>query len=96
MIRFTIDAFRVLAKPCSAHAEHLSRRMDGQLTPGERAGLRVHLLGCASCRAFARQLQRLRAIARAESAAKPAPQAMPAEVRDRLAAGLRGLDDKPR
>jgi anti-sigma factor RsiW len=88
MITFTKDMFRVLASPCSAHAAHISRRMDGQLSAGQRTGLWVHMRGCASCRAFARQLDKLRTLARAESAASPAPQAMPAPVRERLNATL--------
>jgi anti-sigma factor RsiW len=86
MIVFIRDAFRVLAKPCSAHSLHLSKRMDGQLTAGERAGLWVHLCGCASCRAFNRQLRRMRDLLRAQAA--PEPQAMPVAVRERLSATL--------
>lgn len=88
MITFTVDMFRVLASPCSKHAAHISRRMDGQLSRGERTGLWIHMRGCASCRAFARQLDRLRALARAEAAARPQPQAMPAVVRERLNTAL--------
>lgn len=87
MIVFIRDAFRVLAMPCSAHALHLSKRMDGQLTAGERAGLWVHLRGCASCRAFNRQLQRMRELLRSQTS-QGAAEAMPAAVRERLSATL--------
>ncbi len=93
MIRYLRDTFRVLSRPCSAQAVFLSRRMDGQLSPGERLGLRLHLCICSSCRAFNRQLAKLRSLARAESVAAPLPLAMPAAVRQRLNTTL---TEKPR
>ena len=96
MIIFVRDAFRVLARPCSAHAVHISKRMDGQLTRGERTGLWIHMRGCSSCRAFARQLEKLRALARAESAERPQPQTMPIAVRERLNTTLTQNPPNPR
>jgi predicted anti-sigma-YlaC factor YlaD len=88
VITFCRDALRSIAAPCSAHAVHLSRRMDGQLSAGERVGLWVHMRGCSACRAFARQLEKLRVLARSEAASHPRPQTMPPDVRERLAAAV--------
>ena len=96
MIIFVRDAFRVLAKPCSAQAVRISRRLDDRLSRGERTGLWIHMRGCASCRAFARQLEKLRTLARAESAARSESQAMPALVRERLIATLTENLSNPR
>ncbi|MFT3683848.1 MAG: hypothetical protein QM783_02790 [Phycisphaerales bacterium] len=89
MIKLCRDAIRVLSMPCSAHALHLSRQMDDQLTRGERIGLWIHLRGCTACRAFAKQLTWLRSLAQQDAAAQPAQQTMPHDVRDRLTAAVR-------
>lgn len=93
MIKFTRDMLRTAAAPCSTHAQHISRRMDGHLSAGERSGLWLHLRGCAACRAFARQLERLRSLARAEAAARPAPDTMPADVRSRLSTTVTSVEE---
>lgn len=36
------------------------RRLDVRLSPGQRLGLRLHLLICAACRGFDRQMAFLR------------------------------------
>lgn len=97
MIRYTRDVLRTLASPCRSQTRLISRRMDDGLSPGESAGVRIHLCICGSCHAFARQLERLRVFARLEAVARPLPQAMPAAVRERLiAAAAHNGPDLPR
>ena len=46
---------------CKQATELLSQAQDRRLSPGERLGLRVHLLFCAGCLNFRRQMDVLRA-----------------------------------
>lgn len=89
MIRFVLDMVRVLAMPCREHAELLSRQLDAPLAPGQRFGLRVHLLYCGGCRSFQKYLLRLRSLG--ETLGKQATDGagIPDDVRARLEARLR-------
>jgi len=45
--------------PCETFENQILDYLENQLTPAERAKVAAHLGGCAECRAFAQQLQRL-------------------------------------
>jgi hypothetical protein len=65
---------------------------DGELSELERRGLRSHLSGCGSCARFARGVERVSALLRAEELLRPSlPAAVPHVVRRRsvLAARVR-------
>lgn len=58
---------------------------DGELSELERRGLRSHLHGCDSCARFARGVERVSAVLRAEEPALPSVAVMPRVVHRRRA-----------
>lgn len=84
MIAFIRDLLGALSRPCSGHAELISRSMDGPLSAGDRLGLRLHTSYCKGCRRFAQHAQQLRNLSgRVRDAIESGP-GMPPEVRARL------------
>lgn len=53
-----------ILKTCKEVSELLSQSQDRPLRPGEKFGLRIHLLMCDGCRNFGRQLGFIRAAMR--------------------------------
>jgi hypothetical protein len=63
---------------------------DGELSELERRGLRSHLRGCRSCARFARGVERVSALVRAEELVRPSmPATVPHVVRRRTALAVR-------
>lgn len=58
---------------CKAVTRTLSDKLDRPLTLRERARVRVHLLSCNGCRAYASQLAALRFLARSVACHVEAP-----------------------
>lgn len=54
------SGLRLLSLTCAESARLQSEGLDRHLTRMERMGLRVHLLLCAGCRRYGRQLRLLR------------------------------------
>ena len=54
-----IEAWRLLNLPCRAMTELASESLDRDLGRVERIALRSHLLYCAPCRRYLRQIQRI-------------------------------------
>ncbi|WP_231757314.1 zf-HC2 domain-containing protein [Microbulbifer elongatus] len=50
---------------CKQATRLLSERMERELSPREKFGLRVHLMMCRGCRNFGRQMGTLRDLAKA-------------------------------
>ena len=87
-MRQTLATLRmILTMRCGAASALSSARLDRPLNLAERLALRGHLLACGSCRAFHRQVARLReaALRSGEAAGEPA---LPAAARARIAAAL--------
>jgi predicted anti-sigma-YlaC factor YlaD len=88
---------QVLTLRCEAASELASREMDEPLTRLERLALWGHLLACASCRNFRRQIRLIRKVSglRDRSPAGPGPDddALSHEARVRIA---RAIDDPDR
>lgn len=78
---------------CRETAELVSQGLDRPLGWGERLGLRLHLLLCAGCRRFERQIARLRAALRGIGRGEDAPgPSLPAEARNRIRQRLAARD----
>jgi hypothetical protein len=92
VIRFFTQVFAVLRMPCKEHAALFSRELDEPLPSGTRFGLRVHVLYCSGCRAYRASLRTLRDAARSMIDLDSPSQGMPAEVRQRMEAVVRGAE----
>jgi hypothetical protein len=79
------DIFRVLNLPCREHTALLSRQLDEPLAPGERLGLRLHLVYCRGCRMYRNQIVLLRSLAARLTEDLERGDVMPQDVRDRIA-----------
>ncbi len=83
---------------CKQASALVSQSLDRRLSWRERLGLRLHLVICAACARFARQVRLLHAAARAFAEAGVAadlPARLSAPARQRIAESLRrqaGLD----
>ena len=78
---------RILTLSCDESTRLVSESLDRDLPVGERLAVRLHAVGCLSCRRFARQLRFLRAALRhrdAETAADGAPVTLSPEARERI------------
>ena len=80
----------LLTLKCREAAELTSRSMDGELSATERWALKAHLLICAACRKYRRQIASLRDMLRdtaggLEEGSLPGPP-LPDRLRDRLRA----------
>ena len=73
---------------CRDASRLASQRLDTRLMPGERLALALHLAVCRQCASFARQLQALRTLARAEPLDAGDATLAP-EARERIAKTLR-------
>jgi hypothetical protein len=77
---------------CKEASERVSQSYERRLTWGERLGLRLHLVICAACARFARQVRFLHAAARAfgTTGAKLAmTQGLTAQAKQRIADALK-------
>ena len=88
MITFVRDCWRVLSMACAEHTVLLSRQMDERLRPGEALGLALHIRVCAGCRAFRRQLRRIRDLGAMLGDEVDGGGGMPESARARLRARL--------
>ncbi len=83
---------KLLTLKCREAAELMSRSMDGDLTSVDRWALRLHMMVCAACRTYRRQVESVRralkeAAGRLENDGPlPGPAALPDELRERLRA----------
>jgi hypothetical protein len=84
MIGYTRDVLRVLRMPCREHTVLLSRQMDGPLTRGEAAGLRIHVMYCTGCARFRAQIRLLRSAAEKMGMEMDRGEGIPAGVRERV------------
>jgi len=95
MIAFVREIARVMNAPCRSHSEMMSAALDGRLPLSTRIGLRLHTVLCGPCRRLFAQFTLLQAASKRLTGAAQdrilRSGSMPAEVRDRLAARLRGL-----
>ncbi|PJA25804.1 MAG: hypothetical protein COX57_01345 [Alphaproteobacteria bacterium CG_4_10_14_0_2_um_filter_63_37] len=71
---------------CRRASELVSQSWDRPLTRREKFGLRFHLLICAACRRFERQLALMNRVFKRGEECPPEP--MPVEVKGRLAERL--------
>jgi hypothetical protein len=88
------DAWRLLNLPCQGMTRLASESLDRDLGRLERIALRSHLLYCASCRRYVRQIKVLRrALGRLAAhleADEPLPgPALPDDVREKIKRRLR-------
>jgi hypothetical protein len=70
---------------CRNATELASRAMDERLPLSNRMALRLHLAICDNCARFNRQLQEMRRLFRAETAADDDAAGLPPEARQRIA-----------
>jgi hypothetical protein len=88
--------WHLLNLPCEGMSRLASRSIDGDLGRMERFALRSHLLYCAACRRYRRQLERIRCAMRELAGdlevggPSPGP-GLPDEVRERIKRALKGL-----
>jgi predicted anti-sigma-YlaC factor YlaD len=86
--------WHLLNLPCEEMARLLSESLDRDLSRLERFALKSHLLYCAACRRYARQLKEVRhALARLASRLEtddplPGP-GLPDDVRERITQALK-------
>jgi len=73
---------------CRDASELASRAMDERLPLSNRMALRLHLAICDNCARFNRQLQEMRRLFRAETAADDDAAGLPPEARQRIASEL--------
>jgi hypothetical protein len=88
------STWRLLNLPCQGMARLASESLDRELILRERMALRLHLLYCAACRRYERQLRLLRfamrRLATRLETDQPLPgPALPVEVRERIKRALR-------
>lgn len=80
----------ILTLHCDESTRIISEGLDRRLTFAERWAVRLHYLSCWSCRRFRRQLNLLRAAARAEGAPNEASPSLSPEARRRILDVLEG------
>ncbi len=73
---------------CRDATELASRAMDERLPLSNRMALRLHLAICDNCARFNRQLQEMRRLFRADTAAGDDAAGLPPEARQRIASEL--------
>ena len=73
---------------CREATELASRAMDERLPFADRVALRFHLAICDNCARFNRQLQEMRRLFRAETAADEDAPGLDPEARQRIASEL--------
>jgi hypothetical protein len=73
---------------CRDATELASRAMDERLTLSNRLALRFHLAICRNCTRFNHQLQEMRRLFRAETAAEDAAPGLAPDARQRIASEL--------
>lgn len=73
---------------CSDATELASRAMDARLPLSNRMALRLHLAICENCARFNQQLQEMRRLFRAETAASDDAAGLAPEARQRIASEL--------
>lgn len=73
---------------CREATELASRAMDERLPFADRLALRFHLAICDNCARFNRQLQEMRRLFRAETAADEGAPGLDPEARQRIASEL--------
>lgn len=78
---------------CRDATELASRAMDERLPLSNRMALRLHLAICDNCARFNRQLQEMRRLFRAETAAGDDAAGLPPEARQRIATQLQNKLD---
>lgn len=78
--------FGVLSPSCREAARLQSKALDGRLTPGQRAGLRIHLFLCKWCRRYGKQITFLREAAHKhdDEMTDPACRGLSDEARERI------------
>jgi hypothetical protein len=84
MITFIRDVLKVLTMPCKEHTVLFSRQLDVRLPAGEAAGLRIHVLYCAGCARFRRQIRRVRELSATIGAELSGGEGMPGAARERI------------
>lgn len=88
------ELWRILNLPCEGMARLASESLDRDLSRLERFPLRLHLIYCAACRRYLRQLRVLRDVMRRLATSletgEPLPgPSLPREVRERIQDALR-------
>ncbi len=73
---------------CKESTELVSRAMDERLTFADRLAMRMHLAICRNCARFARQLQDMRRLFQAETAASEDAPGLSPDARQRIATEL--------
>ncbi len=73
---------------CKESTELVSRAMDERLTFADRLAMRMHLAICRNCARFARQLQDMRRLFQAETAASEDAAGLSPDARQRIATEL--------
>ena len=80
----------ILTLHCDQSTRLVSEGLDRHLTFAERWAIRLHRIGCWSCRRFAHQLRFIRQAAQASGHAPPAAShQLPAETRARILEAIR-------
>ena len=78
-------------QPCREMVSLMSESMERRLTVGEFFKLRLHLLACAWCARYLRQIKFLRSLLRGQRGTKTElVPALAADARDRIAQSLNG------
>jgi predicted anti-sigma-YlaC factor YlaD len=88
-MRRLVAAWRLLNLPCEGMSRLASESLDRELDLMERVALRSHLLYCAACRRYRRQLERMRRALRRmagdlEAGVLPPGPRLPDEARERI------------
>ena len=85
------DLWRILTLRCAEASRLGSEALDRPLSRVDRLALRLHLIGCASCRRFCRQVRDLRRISArlADGADDPPAEPLPDDARERIGRSLR-------
>ena len=81
-------------QPCREMVPLMSESMERRLTVGELFKLRLHLLVCAWCARYLRQIKLLRSLLRQRGAKTELVPALAADARDRIARSLNACVDK--
>ncbi len=94
-MRHLLAIWRLLNLPCEGMSRLASESLDRDLDLMERIALRSHLLYCAACRRYRRQLERLRRAIRRladglEAGETSLDPRLPDGVRERIKRTLRG------
>jgi hypothetical protein len=90
------STWRLLNLPCEGMSRLASRSLDGGLAPMERFALRLHLIYCASCRRYRRQLKQIQCALRKLAGGNEAEcysegPGLPDQVRARIKRAIKSL-----